>query len=644
MFKILFSLLLFLFPLFFLPFTPEFFETAKILLLAILNLFFLIYWLYRAVKSKNLTIFFSPLDFLVLLYGFVFILSLIFNWGALAKYQAVLLTSYILNFIFLYFVILNLTKKEDKKVYSWALISGGVFLSIFSFILFLLPKNVFPLNFNLLNYTFTIPNIYWSPAGTSIVNFSYFIILVAFLLPEFLKSLKENFSLKFLFLFLSLLVLTAGTFLEGYKLFLNKPFLLPYSSGWAIAVEGFKKPKSLFFGNGPGQFFAVFAKHKPIFFNQTNFWNLRFASSSNEYFQIISTLGLIGFLSFILLAIKGISLSLKKSNFSLLALFFLFLFLPANILTLFLLFIFLGLNANEFKEEKYRLEKKDNFFYLPLILLALFSGGLFYLLFRNYLAENYHQKAVLAASRNQGKSAYDWEIKAIKINPYNDNYRISFSSLNFLLASNLIQKKDLSDQEKQVVSQLLQQALNEARNAVSLSKENPANWEHLAFIYRNLINTAQGADQWAINTLRQAIALDPANPRLRVDLGGLFYTAKKYELAIDLFKSAINLKPDYANAYYNLAYAYKEKGEYQNAVSMMETVLTLVNKDSNDFQKAKSDLEEFKKLLPTPTQGEKPTPTVKPETLSLPSPAPTPKAEITPIVLPEPKEATKSGE
>ncbi len=94
---------------------------------------------------------------------------------------------------------------------------------------------------------------------------------------------------------------------------------------------------------------------------------------------------------------------------------------------------------------------------------------------------------------------------------------------------------------------------------------------------------------------------DPVNPLLRIDLGGLFYGFGNYEIAIDNFKRSIELKPDFANAYYNLSWGYKQDNNPVQAFLAMQRVLALVPQDSEDFIKAAQELEELRKLLPEET-------------------------------------------
>jgi tetratricopeptide (TPR) repeat protein len=100
---------------------------------------------------------------------------------------------------------------------------------------------------------------------------------------------------------------------------------------------------------------------------------------------------------------------------------------------------------------------------------------------------------------------------------------------------------------------------------------------------------SQGADQFAIQALSQATALDPMNPALRLSLGGVYFAIGDYENAIDVFKLAVIAKPDWANSRYNLAVAYREKGETDKAIAEFNNTLSLLEKDSNDWQIVKKE-------------------------------------------------------
>jgi hypothetical protein len=94
----------------------------------------------------------------------------------------------------------------------------------------------------------------------------------------------------------------------------------------------------------------------------------------------------------------------------------------------------------------------------------------------------------------------------------------------------------------------------------------------------------------------------------------------------------VAVKPDYANAHYNLAAAYKAKGDTADAKTELTTVLSLLDKNSADYQKAKTDLDNIGSAEITPPAAS-PAPTTVPAitpAIELPQEATPPAASPTP--------------
>ena len=104
-------------------------------------------------------------------------------------------------------------------------------------------------------------------------------------------------------------------------------------------------------------------------------------------------------------------------------------------------------------------------------------------------------------------------------------------------------------------------------------------------VYRSLIGFGQNADKFSVISAQQAQALDPNNPQQYIELGGIYFQTGQYDDAIREFSIAANLKPDYANAYYNLGYALEAKGDLQNALIMYQKVADLVKSDPVNSKK-----------------------------------------------------------
>jgi tetratricopeptide (TPR) repeat protein len=259
--------------------------------------------------------------------------------------------------------------------------------------------------------------------------------------------------------------------------------------------------------------------------------------------------------------------------------------------------------------------------------MAILMIALAYYTTRVYAAEVAFANSLRAAQQNDGNQTYQLQQLAIRRNPRVSAYHRTYALTNLNLANAIAAQGELSDQDRANIAQLIQQSIREAKNAVSLDQRNAANWETLATIYRNLINVAQNSEQWTIASYLQAIQTDPINPRLRLELGGVYFGLTQYDQAIRLFQQATELKPDWANAYFNLAMAHKEKNELQLALVNMQQVVQLLDPESPDMARAQEELNELREALNIATEptGGQPTGDL---TQPAPLPSPLPDGEI----------------
>jgi tetratricopeptide (TPR) repeat protein len=494
------------------------------------------------------------------------------------------------------------------------------------------------------------------------------------------------FSYLWLSVILIALSLTLYSLLKPISTNLNQSpstsnLLPPFRLSWYAAVEILKNPKTAFFGVGVDNFASIFTRVKDIAYNQSNLWQVfSFNFSRSAILHLFTETGFLGLLVFSLLIFSvlkqliatnlhqspSISINLHKSLLiSFIYLLICLFFFPPSLITWFLLFVVIGLEGAkmsvsndlggahfDFTSEEHahgvRNTASSDFdlslllpLYLGIVLFSfIFLTGFGYLLGRSYLAEIYFKKALDGIVKNDAKQAYENMRQAIILNPYIERFRLNFSQLNLLLANNIAakagqpQEKDkkpsqLSEQDRQNISQAIQAAIAEGKAAISLNPQKAQNWENLAQIYRNIINTAQGAGVWTVSSYQRAIVADPQNPVYRLNLGGVYYSLGNFEEASKIFEQAVVLKPDWPNAYYNLAWANFQKQKYQEAVSAMENVIRLLDpkKDKNDYEKARKELEEFKKKLPQEEKQATEEGKTQPK-LTLPSPIPTTTPQI----------------
>ncbi|TSC53430.1 MAG: hypothetical protein LiPW31_377 [Microgenomates group bacterium LiPW_31] len=652
-------ILVFLTPLFFLPITTDFYFFNKSMLLYCFVAILLILWGLKMVLTRQVKFVRTPFDLPVALFALVTILALavsqtpkpgvFFNFGV--GQQIIALTV-------LYFLITNNTRKDTEPNTEkhgtqlvTALIISGVILSLVAIYQFIgIGETFAPVDW--------LKDKAFSPAGGLLPLAIFLAVSLVLVLTRIYTEWKtERHGNLLLFYSFTLLLLIFGLGVTIYQLFTTaRPLLLPYWAGWQIAIETVKRFPLLGFGPGnflnaftqtkplnfnltnlwgPGNFLNAFTQTKPLNFNLTNFWAARFGSSSNWYLELLTTFGILGLLSYLFLVWRvirtGFKHELLRCYIATLLIFILFAFLPANFLLLFVFYILLATLALELQTGEFKEESKI----LPQIifgLIILVVLGVGYFGARIYAAEYFFKQSLDALAQNKGTETYNLQIRTISFNPYEDVYRQAYSQTNLALANALASKPDLSDQDRENISILIQQTIREGKAAVALNPGNVVNWENLVGIYRNLINFAQGADQWAIASLQQAIILDPTNPQLRLSLGGIYYALANYDEAIRFFQQAVDLKPNLANSHYNLAVAYREKKEYAKAVGEMETTLQLVDPNSPDYQKAKGELEDLRAKLPAEEVAPK-TPTGE-QQLSTPQPLPSPVIKP-PLQLPE---------
>ncbi|MBI4999332.1 hypothetical protein HZB97_00990 [Candidatus Gottesmanbacteria bacterium] len=582
----------------------------------------------------------TPFDLPVLLFAISYLLSTIF--ASANKVEALTMpggTGTILALTVLYFIITNHLHPGGGGIRLLnSLLASAVILSLFAIYQFIgLGEAFVPAGAGLDWLRLKT----FSPAGGPLVLATFLAVSLALVLARIYadwKADRRGSSTVLLLYCLTVLLISTGLGLTVYQLLTTAhPVLLPQTAGWVIALEAFKRFP--FFGVGPENFISAFTTGKPIELNLSQFWALRFGVSSNFYFHLLTTVGILGLGAWLFLVWKVIKAANKHELLgcyvAILLIFAILIFLPANFLlltTFYLLLALLGasLTTSEIKEESKILPQIIFIIVLLVVGISLYGVG------RVFAAELFFKQSFDAAAQNKGTETYNLQIKTIQTNPYYDIYRIAYSQTNLALANAIAQKKDLADQDRQNISQLVQQAIREAKVAVALGQTKASNWENLANLYRNLINFAQGADQWTIAAYNQAVFLDPANPILRLNLGGVYYSLLNWDEAIRQFTIAVNLKPDFANGHYNLASAYREKEMIAEAVREMEQVQALVAVGTNDYQKTSQELDDLRAKLP---KEEKPaSPSGTPETLAPPATAPA--GLKPPLTLP--KEASPS--
>lgn len=499
-----------------------------------------------------------------------------------------------------FYLIANQLGKKGKNELFASLFVSGIVLSVF--VLFA-KLGIFSKIPQLPNFM-KDPN--FNPSGASLQSIVYLASILPF---GIIQIIKDKDIIKKAFFGVSTAILIFSIIITGIDMLPGKPQspLFPaWQTSWSIVVDSLKESPVL--GVGPGNYLSAFNIYRPIAYNLTNLWQLRFTSANNYYFTLITEAGLVGLAAMVILIIsiykKSVSL-FKNKDWEIASLIILMVALAFVPITPFLVFLLMALLAVfSGSEEKSSLIASNKVpsiiaaspIFLAIIALVFFGS-------KAVRAETAYQKSLIALSKNNAQETYDYMVKAERLNPYVDRYHASLAQVEMALATSISGKENITDQERTTITQLIQQAITEGKATVTLNAGRSANWEILAQIYKSIMSFAEGADQYAISTYTQAVALDPIDPNMRISLGGVYFALGQYDKAINAFQLAVAAKNDHANAHYNLAAAYAVSKQYDNAIAEMNVVISLVDPQSEDYKTAQAALEQIKKQKPATAES-----------------------------------------
>lgn len=654
--QILLYTLLIAVPLLVLPITQNLFDSSKSLLIVLASLLALIVWGIQILLKKQLTVVIHPFVLPLVFLNVVIAVSAWLSPVPIAESMSGFYGTWFLLNIFT-LLCTQFVSNKNSRLFTEFSLAVGIVLSIIALLqTFQIGPSLF------LNRLFGLQlpdNFLFTTSGSPFVTVIFLVVIAITTLVEIASQKKWKESL-FSLAAVAVVILGIGLHLVQFvRTPTYRPNALSFAASWSIAVDGLKSAQSALVGYGPMGYIDAFTERKPVSLNATNQWLVVYQVGMNTPLTLMVTLGVLGTVAWLwmgVLAVKTVRHT-PKQHLSPAILFItawvVQLFVPFNLVLLTIQMIALafwmaGLRSAENQSvlstatftpttHEHLTAQQKQYRMIPLYFSAfvLFAValGIGWYASRIALSEWFYFRSLQAAQQNDGNQTYQLQQQAIVMHPYRDQYRRSYAQTNFALANSLSSREDLSEQDKVTITQLLQQSLREARVATELNPRRSTNWKTLAEIYRAITGTTEGADQWAVAAYVQAIQTHPNDPTLRVDLGSVFYILQNYAQAEQLFRQAVQLKPDYANGYYNLANALKEQGFNETAILAYQETLKLLDPSSEDYIKAQAEMSALSDLVKTQETAQQ-SATATPGTTPSPSPTPRPTAEVN-----EPEEA-----
>lgn len=596
--KILSNALLFIFPLFFLPLTQDYFITGKFYLVGFFTLLLILNFALKLLSTKKINWHMEPLDLPVVIFATAAAFSVLFS--SPNKIQALLNPNFGLMTI-LFMTVLYFALSRTKIMTNWITLSSLV-ISLTAILVFFQPLKDITLSAG----AQFLKSPLFTPLGSQldlIVFLGFFAIINIAYTTVTIREKKAAL--------LPLIILISNIVALGltvYFVIINRIIVLPpLTLSWYAALETMKTVKTAIVGVGIDNFSTLFTKVKDLSYNQSDLWQIAsFNIARNFPLHILIETGIIGLASFLFITVAAVKNALKNANkltYFVIAYMLLIVFLiPPSLPILFLIFALLSTVRGQVKDKKvFNMEN------LPLLYIGIFMvlmaavAGSGYLLGRAYMAEYYFKQAINGLEQNNIKVVYDNMRVARILNPFEERFILNFSQTNLFIADNFARKAadKITEQDRQIIAQAIQAAISEGKGLVRLNPNKSQSYDNLAAIYKNIIPITEGSDVWAISSYQRAIVLDPINPRYRFNLGGVYYLLGRYGEAARLFEQAVTLKPDWPNAYYNLAWSYYQNEEYDKAASAMQNVINLTDKTRfpQDFERATKDLNDFKNKM-----------------------------------------------
>ncbi len=391
-------------------------------------------------------------------------------------------------------------------------------------------------------------------------------------------------------------------------------------SSMAIAQQTLATHSSSY-GSGPGTYAMDYARFHDVRVNQTDFWNTRFDRASSHVLTLLPTMGTLGLsllgLFVLLLFIRGIHQTLVKPGRDewlesfvhltpwMVLVISAFLF-PWNMTLTVMFGVFSGLLLSQTlpRSTNRSFAKSPALALLASTLLVILSLGLLVGVFvttQRYVAQRAFAQAVeLDRSGGELKDIVASLDKATSLNRFDDTYFRNLADALLLRTDEELKGVNsvdtLTPESAQYIQSLVAATVNAAARATDLSPENALNWLVRGRIYQELIPVMSTASEFSTSSFVRAVELEPLNPSHWTELGIAYLAVAQHiqpmtaaedeqtaaqaltrhtELlasAQSAFIKATELKPNYAQAHYQLALAFQRQGRIDEAITKMESV------------------------------------------------------------------------
>lgn len=362
-----------------------------------------------------------------------------------------------------------------------------------------------------------------------------------------------------------------------------------------ISQQSLTGPMKFFFGAGPNTFTSEWGLYKPAEINATQFWNTEFPTGVGSIPTSFITVGLVGLLAWVatLAAVAWLAYLVlfraRSTDSPYILLARVFAFITVFLFTYYVVYVpGVSLSMLSFLSFGLLAGLAAIVGAIPLRTLSLRSGGLTVVAVRTLcvlvfaVAVSYSvfgvgrvlasdatlNRGVLAYNASSDLAAASAQVsKAIRLAPGNDRAQRAAVQLGLIQLQQLISSASADDEAaKTRLQEALSSTIQYGLNAVSVNNGGYQNWLELAALYQQLAGAnVEGAYDNARSAYVRAFEGNPKNPLPLLQLAQLELLQKRSAEALQYLAAAIELKVDFAPAYYLASQIYAAQNDFENA-------------------------------------------------------------------------------
>ncbi len=352
---------------------------------------------------------------------------------------------------------------------------------------------------------------------------------------------------------------------------------------WIGAINIFKHYPIL--GSGPETFAFAFPKFKPVEHNMTSEWDFIYNKAHNEYLNYLSTMGLLGFISYLTIIVASLIQIVRSKDklnkvtflasyvgilitnffgFSVVAISLLFFLLPA-----------LSIIGDTNNILAYNINVKSKFQKIWLVVLSISVFLTLIQIYRYWKSDMYYNNAKIESRKENYEKAKIEIEKAIDISPKEPVF-LSESALIYSEIS--LNEAQLENESSSKAAANI--AINNADSAIVLSPENVSYQKILSSIYYKFSIFSSEYLILAEDPLKKASQLSPFDPKTHYQIGILSLKNNNIDQGLSSLQKAVVLKPNYKEGRFALSLTHIDLKQYKEAVDNLEYILNHI--DPND--------------------------------------------------------------